>query len=154
MHITDAMVREVDVLKKHERAIGRLYAAYARRFPKDSDFWLSLSEEEEQHARWIESLQARLEQEPGGRVVKRFPIAAIHHSIRYIDELIDGTNRVDLTPIKALSSALDVERALLENRYFEVFESDSPEVQHLLTSLAQGTKAHIEKIQEAWRRRK
>jgi rubrerythrin len=153
MDITDTAVQAVDVLKEHEQAIGRLYAAYARRFPQDSEFWLSLSQEEEQHARWIESVQARLEQGPCGLVVNRFPIAAIRHSIRYIDKLIDGTNRVDLTPIKALSSALDIERALLENRYFEVFESDSAEVRRLLTSLARSTKAHCQRVQQAWRSR-
>jgi transcriptional regulator with XRE-family HTH domain len=49
-------------------------------------------------------------------------MAAITHSVSYINRLIEGVNRPSLTPLNALSSALDIEQALLENRYFEVSE--------------------------------
>ena len=154
MHIPDTVIREIDVLREHEKVIGRLYAAYAARFPQDRDVWLGLSQEEQQHAAWIESLQAKVEQESSGLLVNRFPVEAVKHSIDYVNKLIDNANRPDLTPVKAFSAALDLERALLENRYFEIFETDSAEVQHVLNSLAQGTKAHIERVQQAWHRSK
>jgi hypothetical protein len=150
MNTIEAAVRQVDLLQAHERAMGRLYAAYAHRFPQDRDFWLGLSREEEEHAHWIESLQARMEQEPSILVVNRFPVEVIHHSINYINNLTDRADRADLTPIKALSAALDIERALLENRYFEVFAGDSAEVRHILQSLAQGAAAHLERVHRAW----
>jgi len=150
MNTTEAAVREIDLLKEHERVIGRLYAAYANRFPQERDFWLALSQEEDQHARWIESLQAKREQERGVLIVNRFPIEAINHSIDYVNKLIDQADRADLTPIKALSAALNLEQALLENRYFEVFASDSTEVRRVLEMLAQGTAAHVERVRRAW----
>ena len=154
MQISDAVVREIDVLREHEKVIGRLYAAYARRFPQDRDFWLGLSQEEEQHAAWIESLQTKVEQEPSGLMVNRFPVAAVSHSIDYVNKLIDNVDRPDLTPTKAFSAALDLERALLENRYFEIFETDSVELRRVLQSLAQGTQGHVERVRQAWQRSK
>jgi rubrerythrin len=154
MNATDAAVQEIEVLREHERAIGRLYVAYAHRFPQDRDFWLNLSDEEDQHARWLRSLQTKMEEQTISRIINRFPAVAINHSIDYINKLIDTADRPDLTPIKALSAALDIERALLENKWFEVFETDSAEVRRVLTALAQGTKAHIDKVQHTWRDRK
>ena len=154
MNTTEAAVREIDLLKEHERVIGRLYAAYADRFPQDRDFWLGLSQEEDQHAHWIDSLQARREQGRGVLVVNRFPFEAIRHSIDYVNGLIDQADRADLTLIKALSAALNLEQALLENRYFEVFAGDSAEVRRVLEMLAQGTAAHVERVRRAWRESK
>ena len=151
MNTTEAAVREIDLLKEHEKVIGRLYAAYADRFPQDRDFWLGLSQEEDQHAHWIESLQARKGPDCGVLVLNRFPLEAISHSIDYVNGLIDEADRADLTPIKALSAALNLEQALLENRYFEVFASDSADIRRVLEMLAQGTTAHVERVHRAWR---
>jgi hypothetical protein len=82
--------------------------------------------------------------------VNRFPIEAISHSIDYLSQLIGQADRVSLTPIKALSAALDIERGLLENRYFEVFASDSTEIRRILGLLAQGVAAHVERVHRAW----
>jgi len=88
---------------------------------------------------------------PPRLIADRFPTVAISYSIRCINKLIENVNQPDLTPVNALSTALDIERALLENRYFDVFASDGAEVRRVLELLAEGTKAHIEKVQRAWR---
>jgi hypothetical protein len=150
MNVTDAAVEALDMLREHEKAIGRLYVTYAHRFPQDCDFWLGLSQEEDQHAQWIELLHSKIEEELSGLIVNRFPTVAISHSISYINRLIESANRPSLTPVNALSVALDIEQALLENRYFEVFESDSAEIKRVLELLSQGTKAHLERVRCAW----
>jgi rubrerythrin len=138
-----------DLLREHEKAIGRLYETYAHRFPQDREFWLTLAQEEDQHARWIELLQRKVEEDPSAMVVNRFPAAAINHSLHYISRLMEGAQQPGLTPINALSAALDIEQALLENKYFEVFASESAGIQNLLHLLAQATRAHIEKVRSA-----
>jgi hypothetical protein len=78
------------------------------------------------------------------------PAAAINHSLHYIHRLTEGARHPGLTPVNALSAALDIEQALLENRYFEVFTSDSAGIQRLLQLLIQSTRAHIERVRAAW----
>jgi rubrerythrin len=153
MNITDTAAHALDLLREHEKAIGRLYETYAHRFPQDREFWLILAQEEDQHARWIDLLQREVEEDPTGLVVNRFPAAAINHSLHYLNRLVEEAQRPSLTPVNALSAALDIEQALLENRYFEVFASDSAGIQRLLHLLIQATRAHVERVRTAWQNR-
>ena len=50
MNTQDVTIQVLDLLEEHERVIGRLYAAYAERFPQDRTFWQGLSREEDKHA--------------------------------------------------------------------------------------------------------
>jgi len=145
-----AIIRELDLLKDHEKAIGRLYAAYARRFPTDSEFWLGLSREEEQHANWVRSLRSRIEDDPSSLVANRFPTEAIELSLAYVNRLIEASDASSLTRVNALSVALDIERSLLEHRYFEVFSSEDPQIRRTLQLLRQSTQTHLQKVQHLW----
>lgn len=143
-------IRELDLLKDHEKAIGRLYAAYARRFPADREFWLGLSREEQQHANWVQSLRSRIEDDPASLVVSRFPTKTIELSLAYVNRLIEASDASSLTRVNALSVALDLERALLEHRYFEVFSSEDPQIRRTLQLLRQSTQTHLQKVQHLW----
>ena len=54
--------------------------------------------------------------------------------------------------INALSSALNLENGLLEQKYFEVFDTYSPEVKNVFTELAEDTKRHAAKVRELWQK--
>ena len=150
MNAPDTTSQAVDLLGEHERLIGRLYGVYADKFPEEREFWLSLSQEEAQHANWIESLRSRIEDDPASLIVDRFPTVAIQHSVGYVNKLIDQASRPGLTRVKALSAAVDIERALLENKYFDVFASDSPALRRTLELLDRSTRSHFQKVQQLW----
>jgi len=138
-------------LKEHEQTIAHLYKAYAEKFSEWKDFWIKLSSEEIQHARWLDTLQARVEDSSEDFVVDRFPIEAIEHSLVYMKRLIAQALESDFTLINALSTALQIEKALIENQYFEVFEGDSAKTRQTLTLLAQSTQIHCEKLYKVWK---
>ncbi len=144
------VIRALDLLKEHELAIGRLYGAYARRFPRDREFWLSLSREERQHAQWVDSLRMRVDEDSSALVADRFPTGTIELSLAYVNRLTENADAPSLTRTKALSIALDLERALLEHRYFEVFRSDDPRIERTLQLLRQSTQSHQEKVLHLW----
>ena len=152
---TMKIAKEPDVilgaLKDHELALADLYNVYAEAFPECKDLWAELSREEIQHADWLDTLQDRIEDSSEDFVVERFPIAAIEHSIGYVQQLAARAHRPDFTLINALSTALQLEKALLENKYFEVLEGDSEKTRHTLDLLAQSTRIHYEKLHTAWR---
>ena len=150
MGVGGTTINALDLLKDHEEALGRLYAAYALRFPSDREFWLGLSREERQHANWVQSLRSRIEDDPSSLVVDRFPATAIEHSLAYVAKLIERAEASGTTRINALSNALDLERALLEHRYFEVFSSGDLQIQRTLQLLQQSTKTHLRKVQDLW----
>ncbi|MHC4518628.1 MAG: ferritin family protein [Planctomycetota bacterium] len=137
-------------LKMHEQAIGRLYKTYAQRFPEQAEFWSGLSREEDQHAKWIDTLQAEIRDDPTSLVANRFPAEAIEHSIAFVAKLITKANSPDFTPLNAVSAALNLEQGLLENKYFEAFETDKAEVKRLLASLRDEAHAHCLIVQQTW----
>jgi hypothetical protein len=150
MRISTTTTDALELLREHERALGRLYRTYAECFAGQSEFWLRLAAEEDQHAEWLGSLRLRLEDDESGRLLDRFPTGAIEHSLVYVNKLIANAHTSGITPLRALSVALDLEQALLESRYFEVFESDSPELKRTLETLAESTHAHLAAVRNAW----
>ncbi|GEM_PF-431845 len=149
MDTVNAAVDRLGLLRAHELALGRLYRTYAETFPQHRDLWTRLSQEEQEHADWIDALRLKVEEESSGLVVDRFPAAAIEHSIDYVNRLIDRAHHGNLTAVNALANALDLENALIENRYFEVFAGDSAQIKRTLSDLARSTHTHHEQVRRA-----
>jgi hypothetical protein len=82
--------------------------------------------------------------------VDRFPTGTIELSLVYINRLIENAEASHPTRINSLSVALDIERALLEHRYFEVFKSDNPQIRLTLQLLQKSTQSHLERVQHLW----
>lgn len=150
MNIAKAPEVILEAMKEHEQALAHLYELYVGKFPEYKDFWNELSKEEVQHAGWIDKLQVGLENSSDDFVVERFPIGAIQHSTEYVKKLMDMANQPDFVLINALSTALRLEEALMENKYFEVIETDSAKTKHTLAMLAQSTQQHCQRVRQLW----
>jgi hypothetical protein len=140
----------LDLLVEHEEAIGLLYRAYARRFPERAAFWTKLAAEETEHARWIRTLEAKVEAGGVSFDRGRFSVEAIESSLEYVRREAERAEEEELPAVSALSIASDLEHGLIEKRFFEVFEGDSGELRTVLRDLAAGTFQHRDAIQEAW----
>ena len=140
------------MLVDHEIAISDLYTAYADLFGDYRDYWNLLASEEREHADAITGL---LEIVDGGRKVvdtSEFKPVAIKTSIDY---LRDQAKRAANTPIAlpvALSTALDLEKAMIERKFFGIFDTDSEEARKVLKILEEGTHTHIDTIEHEWRK--
>jgi rubrerythrin len=142
----------VRLLAENEELISDLYTAYAKRFPEHADFWSGLAVEERDHARWLRELGSRVEE--GSLYVnedrfRREPIRLFH-------EYLEGELRrqAPMPLARALSVALSTEQALIERRFFEVFETDSAELKHILRDLASATEEHVKQVRDMWAKHK
>jgi rubrerythrin len=140
----------IELLALNEEAIGRLYETYAGLFAGSADFWLSLARQEQGHAAMLRRFQ-----EQGGDAVAvkrdRFRSAAILLSTRHTEGEIAAARAGELKPVNALSVANALEQSLIESRFFEVFETDSPELKRLLLKLGEDTRAHARTVLERWK---
>ena len=136
----------VNLLAEHEHAIGRLYRAYANRFPQYCDFWSKLAEEEDQHANWLRRLLARVEEGLGCVRPDRFDKSAVEASIRHVKQRIEQAAKRGFSPEEALRTAMGIEDTLLEAEYFEVFEGTAAEVAQVQYCLADATEDHCRRI--------
>lgn len=140
-----------ELLAENEELISRLYEAYAGRFPEHGGFWSALAGEEREHAAWLRDLGGKVTQ--GALYVdedrfKREPIRLFRDYVQGELDAARGDEEIALS--HALSVALSTEQALLERRFFEVFEADSAEMRHVLRELARATDEHVGRVRAEW----
>ena len=140
----------IGLLAKNEESIGRLYQVYAERFPEYNEFWMSLALEETQHSNWIHELVEKVRDGSAYIIKGRFKEQAIKTFLGYLEREIAKAKATTIPLIESLSTALYIEKSLIERKYFEVFDSDSAELTHLLGDLRSATERHIQKIKKLW----
>src|SRR5512136_1316079 len=140
----------LDAMAKNEEAVSRLYQAYSDRFPAQKALWDSLATDESSHAAWIRGLQTKMR---GGSLSvnrDRFKLQPVRGFTAYLERELASAREPGMSPINALSVALYIEESIIEQRFFEVFVADAPELKRVLADLANSTKAHLEKVREEW----
>lgn len=151
--MTSGLMKSEDTLSllaKNEETIGRLYFAYAERFPESADFWQGLAKEEQAHAAWIHKLGEVVN---SGNILvdqQRFKAATIRTTTNHTEVEINAAKKANITSINALSIANAIEQSLLESKFFDIIESDSIELKQLLQNLKDETVKHARKIHEKW----
>ena len=142
----------VELLKSHEEALSQLYDAFARNFLDHKDFWFSLSGDESLHAQMIDVLFPKVQEGSVDLDENRFKRQTIQGSLDYLREVHAKTSKGEILPINAFSIALDIERGMVEKKFFEVFDGDSEELAQILSNLDADTRRHARRIQRAWAR--
>jgi hypothetical protein len=137
------------LLIEHELALQGLYLIYSEQLYGYREFWGQLAEEEAKHAEVIRQFEKEVE---AGNVcfnAERFQTAAIERSLRYIFELSEQADKGEINLNRSLSEAFYIEDAMIEHKFFEVFDGDSQELKQALWILEEDTKAHREHLKEA-----
>ena len=150
MSLKQKQVEVIEILAKHEEAAGQLYEEYAQRFPDYKDFWSTLTGDEMEHAVWIRGLHSQIEEGSVYFKEGRFKMEAIKNSLDYLKGRLTEAQKEEISLIKALSIARDIEKALIEKKFFEVFEGDSVELKEVLLNLEAATKEHMDRIEKVW----
>jgi rubrerythrin len=148
MNAKDSQIETIDMLTKHELAVSRFYKAYAEKFLDHKDFWEELAAEETEHAECIRELRSKMED---GHIYfneGRFQTVAIARSLRYVEELLDKIPQPDFSLINALSAAVHIEDAMIENKYFELFEGDSAALREVMRLLSDATNNHRNRVRQ------
>jgi hypothetical protein len=135
------------LLMENEKAISRLYEQFAETFSHDAPFWKDLSRQEKEHARLIGELGALVRKNKIGAGIA-FSVKAVETSIKYIDILREKCRKGEITRGAAYTHAHDIERSLIEKRFFSVFRSGHPSIQKVRESLTAETEKHCAMIDE------
>ena len=148
MELKEYQINVLSLLIEHEEEIGKLYAVYADKFQEYNQFWYELSKEEEKHAIWIKELTEMVNKGEAFFDQKRFNLEAIKSSLAELKVDIIKNKHGDISLINALSAAYYYEMALIERKFFEIFETDSVKLKHTLINLSEETIKHQKKIKE------
>jgi len=137
------------LMATNEKAMARLYHAYAEKTPAHEDFWRELSEDELDHAMWIRELREKVENEEIAVRERDFSKDEIQRSINLLQDQIDRVLNVGLSFLshkEELEIALEKEEGLIEKEFFKVFETDDGELKELLERLKKETEIHFKKV--------
>lgn len=140
----------LDLLVEHEEALQELYSFYATAVAGSSDFWSRLATEESEHGATIRALRHKVEDGSVQFRPGRFSVPALASSLEHVRGQLAKAKDTPVSLAQALSTALDLEKGLIEASFYEVFEGDDPQLQHVLERLAAATREHRDRIQKAW----
>jgi rubrerythrin len=151
--MTDSTTNEnklIIALMQNEQQLSKLYAIYATLFPDDTEFWTHISNDEIDHARWIDELFIKIQQEIVKIDENRLKIEALNNFTAYINEQIDRTENGDISSTQALSVSMDMENSMIEQGTFTVYESDDIELKNVFDKLLKSTESHYQSVKQRW----
>lgn len=140
----------IKMMIQQEKTIAKLYTIFARCFPEQKILWKDLAEEEREHAAYLKRLYNALKRDDVGFSADRFSRKLLEESLNFIQTNIKKAKQKEFSALNALSLALSLEKAMLESKFFNLFEGDSPQVTEILSYLATSTNEHARKIQDEW----
>jgi hypothetical protein len=146
----EQQIATLQALAKNEEAVAALYEAYAEAFPDYRDLWSNLSQAELDHAAWLRALSSLVEEGSVYFVRDRLTPEAIRTTIEYVQQGLAAAEHRWPSLIQALSMARDLERGLVERRFFEVFDEEPVELRRVMRDLSAATEEHIGTIEKAW----
>ena len=133
----------IELMIKSELSISKLYKKYSQLY-SNHDFWLRLAKEEIVHAEWLKALyESRDVKEMKDQL---FPNQSLELILDSIAEDIKSADQK--TPDEALNIALMYEKSMVEREFFEVFKTNSEQLNSIMERLESETEAHIKRIEE------
>jgi rubrerythrin len=147
MEISAGQSKVLEMLIRHEELLSQLYGMYAMKLPHRHKFWYGLALDEKSHAEWLRTLMF-VDLGGGGSCFNdaRFDPGVIQQSIDLARARLNEVESKTLYPFIAVSTALEMEQAMIERSYFEVCEGDGDEFKRIMATLAEQTRVHVDKL--------
>ena len=142
-------IQAIDALVKIEETMAEIYRLFAKRFPANRDLWSRLAEEEVDHAGWIRDLYGRVEEGTVFLSEEGFRLEGIQRFLRYAEDQLKEAQREKLPFLRALDMALDLESALLERKFYKMFEADSEALAQAFEDMDRQIQEHTRRIGKA-----
>ncbi len=143
------MTQLIEEIHRHELNLAKMYAAFARSHPDHSKFWSQLAREESMHAKWIKSLGRHYKEGRLNLSAFKLNPQALKTSIAYIEKQTEESKKGNLSLLNAVSIALDIEKSLIDNKFFEIFDLDGSKHDRIRSGLEKETamhRRHLEKL--------
>lgn len=142
--------KELNIIQKLidvENAIGNLYKIYSKNFPEHNQFWKEKAAEEAVHAGFIVSLRLKMNDKTEYFEERGFNLVALDTMLNHVNEQIRMAGEGSGSALNAFSIALDIERSLVESKFYESFRGESHALKDTIEKITTDTKRHRDQIQ-------
>lgn len=131
-----------------EVAMAAFYKACAQQWPEDADFWNGVAHQELAHACSVESMGALIELNPQHFTLARsFKVAAINTVIAGVNRNRELVSARQLLKRQALHSAYDIEKTVIERRFYELVETKDVRFLEIRNDIIEQTRKHQEQFE-------
>ena len=148
MPLTDEQLQTIEALAQNEDAIGDLYKAYSEILHDHNHFFARMVDEERGHAIWLRRLSATVDNKDLNFNKERFNREIIERSISHVRNMEKEAREKGIDLMTAVTNSAVVENALLEKKFFEVFDGDSEEVKRIMINLARASADHRDHVRK------
>ncbi|MFC1671495.1 hypothetical protein ACFL01_00015 [Planctomycetota bacterium] len=147
--LTERTLETLELMRRSEECVAAFYAACAKRWKHDADFWNTLVEAEHMHASKLEAIAELVKANPMQYVAQRpFNPVATGLFIEWTEKSQKQIESGDCFKRDALILAMDMEGSLLENRFTDFLKTQDREYLLMVQTLQQETEAHIQMLKE------
>ena len=142
------IINQIQILEENEEAIANLYQSYANRFPEYEEFWFGLAMQETDYSNLLHELIQRVKRGEAHLYEHTLDIAYLQSFRDLIKRETDRAEHKPISHYEALSTALHVEKDIIEHKYAQIFDSDSENIRRILDEMTIATKRHLRLIEE------
>jgi hypothetical protein len=139
----------IQEIKRHELTLAKMYYQFAKSHPGHDQFWSKLAREETIHAKMIESLERHYKKGHIGLSDFKLSVQALKTSISHLEKKIEESKNGNLSLRNAVSIALDIEKSMIDNKFFEIFDLVCGKQERIRLGLEKETlkhRQHLEKL--------
>lgn len=136
----------LSLLAQHEVACSILYKTFAKAYPGMKELWTQLAKEEDQHFDYLLSLKKDIINAEFSFKRPRFTQSLIRESLAWINGCKERAEAGAVTVREALEICIQIEKGMVEHRFFQIIDGDGPEIQKIFSQLEKYTGAHLERV--------
>jgi hypothetical protein len=105
-----------------------------------------LASDKRKHAGWMRMLRGGIY--AGDIIFKtdRFSLDEINASVVFVRVQVDFAHRNEVSLMQAFATAVGLEETAIQKGFFNIFEGDAPELQHVLIDIRVSINEHCQKI--------
>lgn len=138
----------IDSLSHWESSLAYLYGLYAELFPGNREFWLELVRAEKFHARVLQGLHQVIDDGHLLQNIGEFSKEMMADDLETLKQALKAAQGKSISEREAILTALNIERSVVESRFYEVVTCDSPLFAKVSTVLMSETRDHISQIRD------
>lgn len=141
-------MQTLTALAEFERALAAMYQACGEQWPSDRDLFAGLQQAELDHADCVGLIERLLMDHPE-RFNPNRPLTpeAARCQVDYVVARTVEFRSGDVALRTALLAMREIERSILESRFYEIVTTDDPEYHELIHRLRVETRYHVEAIE-------
>lgn len=150
--MNDREIKEIlttlELMAETENLIAELYKTYGETWKENEKFWFSISNDEKRHSEYIKKIAEIIEKRPENfQKYRPFNPTVVKTVQQGIINNIKRVKTKEISERYALGIAYDIEKSLIEMKYFEIVKTNDLEYKKLMESVIEDTKKHISKVE-------